>query len=62
MTREELETLLEGQVLSEVLDVRTLTLDLLKKAELEDLIPLFYDHLRSVTQEQLEGYFFMKRG
>jgi hypothetical protein len=62
MTNDELEQLLQGQPLTETIDVRTVTIDLLKKADIEDLLPLFFQHLHSLKEEQLHGYFFMKRG
>lgn len=62
MTPDDLEQLLGEQSLTDTLDVKSLTIDMLKKQELEELMDSFWKLLPLMTEEQLKGYFFMKRG
>jgi hypothetical protein len=62
MTPEELETLLEGKNIHQVLDVKTLILDLLKKKPPEDLEYKFREFLPELSEECIKGYFYMSRG
>ncbi|MFN7311428.1 MAG: hypothetical protein ACK5T0_08700 [Vampirovibrionales bacterium] len=62
MTPEELETLLAGKDIHQVLDVKTLVLDILKKKSPEELEYKFWDSLPDLSEDCIKGYFFMSRG
>ncbi|MCE2930234.1 MAG: hypothetical protein LW809_02450 [Vampirovibrionales bacterium] len=62
MTPEELAALLEGKNIHQVLDIKTVVLDILKKQSPEELEGKFNEVLPQLSHNDLKGYFYMNRG
>ncbi len=62
MTPEQLQMLLGEGELNQMLDVKTLVIDIIKRKDAEELECLFWENLHMVEESQLKDYFFMSRG
>lgn len=62
MTPDELDTLLAGQDLLAVVDIKTLVLDEWRKQPTEVLVPAFKAILSRLSAEDVQRYYFMQRG
>ena len=66
MTEHELNELLtteglDGE-LQQVLDIKTLVLDTVKRMEFDELLTIFWQKLPDMTEAQIRDYFYMRRG
>lgn len=61
MTKDELNTLLEGEDLLGKLDVKTLVLDIVQEMSEEEIMTIFWSKLPDVTESTIRDYFFMRR-
>ncbi|MGE0200109.1 MAG: hypothetical protein AB7P76_03980 [Candidatus Melainabacteria bacterium] len=61
MTKDELNTLLDGQDLMNTLDIKTLVLDLVRDMSTEEIQTIFWQKLPDLNIETLRDYLYMKR-
>jgi hypothetical protein len=61
MTETELKQLFTADTLLDNVDIKTLVLDRVRRLSVEEVLPLFYTMLPSLSPDQLNGYLYMKR-
>ncbi len=61
MTEDELSKLLGGEKLEQVLDIKTLVLDQVRKMNDEELMIIFWSKLSEMSTEEIKDYYYMRR-
>ncbi|MBK8191058.1 MAG: hypothetical protein IPK79_11490 [Vampirovibrionales bacterium] len=61
MTEQELYALADNTNLFEVLDVKTLALDIVREMSEDELLALLLQKLPAMTGDQVREYFYMRR-
>ena len=61
MTKDELNALLDGQELTQAVDVKTIVMDIVKDMDERELLEIFWEKLPEFSAEFVEDYLYMKR-